>query len=166
MKMREIEICIGGLLILIVFFVGIAHKIAPQCQTIPQSEASGIPYTSTSRLRFGNTTLDVLIARSESEREKGLGDRVALPAEQGMLFIFPEPGIYPFWMKGMRFPLDIIWLAAPSTVVHVEKNVSPDTYPKIYASLSPADYVLEVNAGVVEKNGIKAGDRCTLQALN
>jgi uncharacterized protein len=85
------------------------------------------------------------IANSNTEREKGLGGRENLCAKCGMLFVFEKPDRYAFWMKDMRFPLDIIWLSG-DRVVFVAHNVSPDfsgvIEPEVFA-----DRVIEINAG-------------------
>lgn len=79
--------------------------------------------------------------------------------DQGMLFVFNAPDTVCFWMKDMRFSLDIIWLDAQKEVVHIEKNVSPETFPKTYCPDKPAQYVIELNAGEAARNHLVAGHR-------
>lgn len=102
--------------------------------------------------------LKVDIADNEQERSRGLSGRKSLGKNEGILFVFQTPDKYSFWMKDMRFPLDIIWIDENKKISAVSKNIFPETFP---ASFSPSDsvkYVLEVNAGWTEKNGVKAGD--------
>lgn len=106
-------------------------------------------------LRLGNAKIKVELAQSQGERGQGLGDRNSLPQNQGMLFIFETSDVYPFWMRDMKFPLDIIWLNEDYKVVYIEKNIKPESYPKTFQPLSPAKYVLEVNAGWANANNIK-----------
>ena len=87
-------------------------------------------------------------ADTDIKREKGLGERDALCKECGMLFVFDEPGQYAFWMKDMRFPLDIVWLSGDN-VVFVAHNVQPDFSGIIEPGVA-ADRVIEVNAGAAE----------------
>lgn len=97
------------------------------------------------------------IAQSSNEREKGLGNKKSLCADCAMLFIFPQKGEYSFWMKDMKFNLDIIWLYEEK-VAYIAKNVS---YKDPY-SINPgveADKVLEINAGLSDKYGISIGDK-------
>ena len=61
-------------------------------------------------------------------------------------------------MKDMLFPLDIIWISSDFHIVHIEKNLSAQTYPTIYYPNAPAEYVLEISAGESDKNNIKIGD--------
>lgn len=78
-----------------------------------------------------------------------------------MLFLYGKPDSYHFWMKGMAFPLDIVFIR-DSTIVSIARNVPPPNgdgdLPR-YASDEPADKVLEINAGLCDKYGIQEGDR-------
>jgi len=109
-------------------------------------------------LRIGETVLNVSIADSQSERQKGLSGRIGLAENEGMLFVFDKEGYYGFWMKEMNFPIDIAWLDKDKKITLIEKNVLPETYPKIFNPKSKNLYVLEIKAGFFEKFGIKIGD--------
>lgn len=102
--------------------------------------------------------LEVEIAASEQDRSRGLSGRPGLEPGTGMLFVFDVPAQYGFWMKDMNFPIDIIWISNDEKIVHIEKNVSPDSYPKIFTPNRPAKAVLEVSAGLSETLGLKIGD--------
>ncbi len=100
-------------------------------------------------------------ADNETELTKGLSGREKIPEDRGMLFIFPQEGILTFWMKDMKFPLDMIFLDSQFVIVDINENAQPcKTIQncKIYFSKKPAKYVLEVNAGIVKKNNLKTGD--------
>ncbi|MDB4984778.1 MAG: response regulator MprA [Patescibacteria group bacterium] len=115
-------------------------------------------------------TIHVRVADTDAERELGLSYFKKLPTDQGMLFVFDKPGIYPFWMKGMKFPLDMVWLkkAPDSTfapghfyeVVSITRNATPGSYPEgTFQSDAPADAVLEINANTAYRFGLVAGER-------
>lgn len=108
---------------------------------------------------IGNKTILVEIAKTLEVKTKGLSGREFLKKNQGMLFVYERPGFYSFWMKEMRFPIDIIWISENHEIIDVTKNISPDSFPKTFRSQKPAQYVLEVNAGFSDKNNIQAGDR-------
>lgn len=110
------------------------------------------------KLLVGGTSLQVEIAGTPARIEHGLSGRESLPGGQGMLFVFDRPGLHPFWMKDMHFPIDIVWIAAEKKVVGVTENVTPDTYPQTFWPSTPVRYVLEVNAGGLEEKQIKVGD--------
>ena len=73
--------------------------------------------------------------------------------------MFEKPEKEGFWMKDMKFSIDIIWIDENMSVIHIEKSLSPDTYPKVYYPESPAKYVLEVSAGQADSLGLKIGDK-------
>lgn len=114
-------------------------------------------------LWIGDTKLKVEIADSQGERGQGLGGRESLPQDQGMFFIFERPGKYPFWMRDMRFPLDIIWLDEYYNVADMAMDVKPDSYPSAFAPNKNALYVLEVNAGWTAANKVEIGSKAVLK---
>jgi uncharacterized membrane protein (UPF0127 family) len=89
--------------------------------------------------------------KSAEALQHGLSGRTSMPQDQGMLFIFDHSAKHCFWMKDMHFPLDILWMDGNKTVVHVETNVQPDSYPQSFCPDQNARYVLELNAGVAAK---------------
>ncbi len=111
---------------------------------------------------IGGRTIRVMIMATPVARAQGLSGTPSLKSDEGMLFVFPEEGMYAFWMKDMLFSIDILWISARGEVVHIEKGVSPDTYPTSFTSNVPAQYVLEVPAGFATTHGIKIGDYATL----
>lgn len=110
---------------------------------------------------FGKNCLHVELARTSEERAKGLMFRAHLAQGRGMLFIFSEDGLWDFWMKNTYMPLDIIWLNKDKSVVDVLENAGPaqGSHPPVYKGVFPARYVLEANAGFVQNQGIKIGDK-------
>jgi uncharacterized membrane protein (UPF0127 family) len=100
------------------------------------------------------------VALTADEQTKGLSIKDALRSNEGMLFPYETPRILSFWMKDMKFPIDIIWLSADKRVVHVEENLQPCS-PLLpcpsYAPDVPAQYVLETIAGFSSANGITVG---------
>lgn len=113
-------------------------------------------------LRINTTDVLVEVVKTDQDRSKGLGDRVTLDESTGMLFIFDEPKRWDFWMAGMRFGLDFIWIEN-NKVVDITENVQPphktDNNPVFVKPGTPVKYVLEVNEGWVKKNSIKVNDR-------
>ncbi len=114
---------------------------------------------------FGDGRLFLELATSTSTRERGLGLRDPLASDAAMLFVFPKDGSYAFWMKDMRFPIDIFWLNADARVVHIESSIAPSTYPAAFQSPTPARYVLETNAGYAEHHHIQIGTTLELKNI-
>lgn len=110
-------------------------------------------------ITIGSKKLFIKIADEPYEQTQGLSGKEYMAEDEGMIFIFEQSLIPAFWMKNMKFGLDIIWIDAENKIIGLEKNVSPDTYPKTFSPSSPIKYVLEVNADWSDKNQIKAGDK-------
>lgn len=112
------------------------------------------------------TTVAVRVAATEEERLKGLSGVEQLDSNAGMLFVFAEPGTYSMWMKGMKIPLDMVWLDQNGRVVYVAAKVPPPTVNEetlpTYTSEKPAQYVLELAAGTAETSGITDGATLTI----
>ena len=112
---------------------------------------------ATTTVRAPGGDIQVEIADTPTKRELGLSGRALLNSNTGMLFIFENPGSYFFWMKDMRFPIDIVWINVDREVVGIDSNISPDTYPKTFNSSEKVQFVLELNAGDASKFGIATG---------
>lgn len=115
---------------------------------------------------INKTAYNLILAKSDAEKIKGLSGRDKLATNQGMLFVFKDPGMYPFWMKNMKFPIDIIYISNDK-IVDIFKNAQPATEdPKTIVVVKPsenANYVLELNAGEATKNNMKKGDTVNLK---
>jgi uncharacterized membrane protein (UPF0127 family) len=111
----------------------------------------------------GQSTVVLGVADDPDERTDGLSRRNGLSPETGMLFVWDSEEIHTLWMKDMRFALDLVWLDADRTVVHIERDVQPqpgaaDSELVRYASQSPAKYAIELAAGEADRLGIRSGD--------
>ena len=119
-------------------------------------------------VRIDGLTVRAEMARTPEERGPGLGGRPSMPLDEGMLFIFESEGQHSFWMRGMLFPLDFIWISSDRTVVDIIVDVPvepgvPDGELPLYRSDQAVLYVLEVNAGVVREAGVQIGDAVTFE---
>lgn len=106
------------------------------------------------RIVLGDTSVTADIADTEALREQGLSGREPLTDEQGMLFVFPTDGTHSFWMKDMKFAIDMIWLSSEKRVVYIAANATPESFPASFTPTSPARYVLEVPAGWAARHGV------------
>lgn len=139
----------------------------------PQININDIQY-----VKIAGQYITVELALTEAEQAQGLSGRESLSENEGMLFVFSQPAKYFFWMKDMKFPLDIIWLAPSeggdreAKIVYIKKDArpaspklqrgEPELYPESYGPDENAKYVLEVVSGFSEKNDLKIGDRIML----
>jgi uncharacterized membrane protein (UPF0127 family) len=106
----------------------------------------------------GPHVFEVELARSPAEREKGLMFRRYMPKNRGMLFDFSSPEPATMWMENTYIPLDMLFIRADGTVARIETNTEPLSR-RVIAAGEPVLGVLELNGGVCDDLGIKAGDR-------
>ncbi len=154
-----------GALVALVGYIGSYAKTLKQSligqptQSIPNSSYS--PQNSTTpSVAVGNTLIPVEVTRDYASIQKGLSGRPYLDQNSGMLFIFPKASIYSFWMPDMNFPIDILWINN-GRVVDTDENMSnvfDPANPRYYRPSSPAQFVLEINAGFIRRNNIRIGD--------
>jgi hypothetical protein len=115
-------------------------------------------------------SFSIEIADTVSKQMQGLSGREKLNENEGMLFIFKDSSIRSFWMKGMNFPIDIIWIRE-GEIVEFSENLQPsgsllNAFKDSVSPSVPVNYVLEVAAGTVERFGIKAGDKISINSNN
>jgi len=103
------------------------------------------------------------IADTPAERALGLMHRESLAEDAGMLFVFPQESSLNFWMKNTLIPLDILYMDSSGVVVDIHTMVPqpgvPDSELRHYPSAAPAQYALEINAGLAELLGFAVGDQ-------
>ncbi|MFA5004494.1 MAG: DUF192 domain-containing protein [Candidatus Saccharimonadales bacterium] len=133
---------LGSLLIIVAVFALLAPSLFYQ--------------PSTAKLAVGNREISLEIASSDAARQKGLGGRDTLSKDKGMLFVFAQPAKQCFWMKDMRFSLDMVFLDAQKRVVSIYPDISPRTYPNNFCA-DNAQYVIEMTAGQAAALGLRAG---------
>jgi hypothetical protein len=106
---------------------------------------------------INNQKFQMEISKTGAEREEGLSGRNNLCKNCGMLFVFSEEGKHGFWMKEMKFDLDIAWISK-GKIVYIAKNVSRN-FKEIIIPETDADRVLELKAGTADELGIRVGDK-------
>jgi uncharacterized protein len=100
------------------------------------------------------------IAATDEQRTKGLSVKDSLAENEAMLFVLDNEGEHTFWMKNMKFPIDIIWIDTDKTVVHIEHNLQPCSSELFCPTYKPNDeslYVLETVGGFAERHDIVKG---------
>lgn len=130
----------------------------------PSTNPISVSSLATSIITISGVNVIVEIADTDAARAQGLSDRPALEKNQGMLFVFERADKHSFWMKDMRFPLDVIWFNDNWQVIDLTENISPPptaeqakNFLTIYQPRAPARYVLEVNAGFIARHDISMG---------
>lgn len=107
-------------------------------------------------------TIQIDIAATDAQRQRGLMDRRDLSLQEGMLFLFPAPDSQSFWMRNTYIPLDIMFVGADRRIVNIAKRTTPlsDDYIR---STGPAQYVVEVRGGFSDRFGIDESVRIRWQ---
>lgn len=155
--MKKMLLIIGALAIFLVSLVTILSIVnSGSKKALPQGEVV-----------IGGKEFKVDIADNMITRERGLSGRERLEDNEGMLFIFPYSGVQAFWMKDMKFALDMIWIQ-DDVIVGITENVPPPTDENIltlpsYPSPQSVNKVLEVNAGTASRVGLKVGDKVEIR---
>lgn len=113
-------------------------------------------------VEIGKIKLFSDIAITELQKQKGLAIKDSLNENQSMMFLFPSVNKQSFWMKDMRFPIDILWIDENDKIVHIEHSLSPcERWTLFCTSYQPDSnslYVLETVSGLTDKYDIKEGD--------
>jgi len=117
-----------------------------------QTVAQSLP---TVEIMVGEKQLLVEVADEAHERRVGLMYRTSLPENNGMIFLYNKEEIRSFWMKNTYIPLSIAYADKDGKIVHIADMVPKSTTP--VPSVYPAQYVLEVNKGWFDKNGVEVG---------
>jgi len=134
--------------------------VAASCDS-PERSTAG----ADCRITIRQQTIDAEVARSREEQVRGLSGRDSLAWGSGMLFPYEQPAFVSFWMKGMRFDIDIVWIRA-GRIVGVSERVprppDPESQPASVRPPELIDMVLEVPAGYARAHGWSRGDRVHL----
>jgi uncharacterized membrane protein (UPF0127 family) len=137
----------------------------------PQQTAPSPPPAPASGPRVvlpDGATIQVELASDDATRAQGLMYRDHMADDRGMLFLFPESGEYPFWMKNTLIPLDMVWIDDQRRIAHVASNVPPckaDPCPN-YPPNANAKYVLELAAGVAAKHHLANGQALRFEGMD
>ncbi|MGA2968058.1 MAG: DUF192 domain-containing protein [Candidatus Levyibacteriota bacterium] len=132
---------LGTLIILILVFLMLTY-LEPKA---PSAQINGHVFS-------------LYLAETSQEQEIGLAKYKSIAKDQGMIFLFNKSDYYSFWMKDMKFPIDIIFISGNKVVDVFQKvPVSPNENLPVYTTRTKADKVLEINAGLTKKYGIKIG---------
>jgi len=110
--------------------------------------------------KIGDKNYKLEVAQTIQQKARGLSYRLYLAKDQGMLFIFDQPGYHHFVMPNMNFPLDFVWIN-DDIVVDLTENVAKDIQGS-FSAKKRFDKVIELNAGEIEKNNVKVNDKLYL----
>src|SRR4029078_4474297 len=113
----------------------------------------------TSRVVVAGHPLKVELAVEEPQRLQGLMYRKSMAKEDGMLFIFDEPGYHSIWMKNTLIPLSVAFVDKDGVILNIA-DMEPLTLDSHQAA-GPTVYAIETNKGWFAGKNIKPGDKVT-----
>lgn len=109
------------------------------------------------RLHVGSHPIEAELAATPVTRDKGLMNRPLLPANRGMLFIFPKERTHCMWMRNTTIPLSVAFIDSRGAIVNIaEMPPATDDY---FCSDKPVRYALEMNQGWFREKGVAPGAR-------
>ena len=152
----------GAMVAVLLVVAGLVPAAAAQREPLPPWREPLPAARTTAEITVGDTPLTVDLAVTSSEQQLGLGYRNGLDDGTGMLFVFGDASERVFWMKGMRFCLDIVWIAGDE-IVGAAESACPDPDGTAdgdrarYPSEVPVTHVLEVPAGWLAEHGYGEG---------
>lgn len=135
-------------------------KATEEPSFVKEGELSFLDEGSTDTLMH----IAIEVADDNQQRSQGMMYRSSMADTTGMLFIFDSPNEQSFWMKNVKIPLDIMYVAADSTIFMIYKSVMPYS-DKSIPSEEEALYVVEVNGGFSNRYNIEEGDRITFKLM-
>lgn len=127
----------------------------------PASTPQPNPVTPFQSVQIGSVTIQAEVRRTEAEQALGLSWRPSIGEKEGMVFVYTSAQPVMYWMKGMQFPLDFIWVRNGKVVEVTEQVPPPTSQDPVVRTVTPTqqvDTVIEVNAGFVDKYAIRVGD--------
>lgn len=164
-KNRTLKYVTAAVIVVGILLIGsgliFAHK-SPNSSILKDNSANQANATSTEKIKINDAVVSAEVVDTEAAMELGLGGRNSLESGSGMWFVFSEESNYGFWMKDMKFSLDMIWFDKNLKVVGIKKDATPESYPQIFYPDSDALYVLEISAGFVENHKIKIDDQAEI----
>lgn len=103
--------------------------------------------------------IEIEIADTQDLRSQGLMHRTQLAENQGMLFVYPDQAVRGVWMKNTLLSLDVLFISSEGKIVSILSGLTPCTQDPcpIYTSTTVAGYMLEVNAGFVDRHQLRVG---------
>jgi uncharacterized membrane protein (UPF0127 family) len=111
-------------------------------------------YRPDSEVTLADKKFRTEIAASDEDRSRGLSGRKCIGENQAMLFEFSQPGKPCFWMKDMKFAIDIIWFDEAGSIVYAKEDARPDSYPETFCPQSDSVRVIELRQGTIDRLGL------------
>lgn len=163
---KQTKVFLFFLTLLFILFLGnylrVVLIVNKQQAALVESKAQAI--LKKQLLNIGQNKLNVEVAKSFLEQANGLSFREELGSD-GMLFILPREQKAGFWMKDMKFDIDIVWIN-DGKISEITHGVRADSYQKdkaVFYPSDPVDWVLELEVGKAQELGLEVGQLVILE---
>ncbi|HEX7389031.1 MAG TPA: DUF192 domain-containing protein [Acidiphilium sp.] len=153
------RVCAGAALAL--FSIGAASAAEPTVAQ-PKLPTEQLTIVNQHGKRF---TFTVEQATTPQQQETGLMFRKNVPADTGMLFVWPRPQISEMWMKNTLVPLDMVFIGPHGTIRHIANETVPESL-RVITSHVPVSATLELQGGITAKEDIDVGDKVIAPQFN
>ena len=164
--MLKLYVGIGFIIIAVSALMLILLLPDKKSETLPDSTSYVFQKHGTAAFydRDGNELcrFDIEIADTLEKQTVGLMYRDSLASNQAMLFPYDSEEERIFWMRNTYLPLDIIYISSDSTIVSINKNTTPFSEIGLQSN-GPAQFVLEVNAGISDRYALLPGYKFSYQ---
>jgi uncharacterized membrane protein (UPF0127 family) len=143
---KNLQFGLTGLVLVAVVAVALLTSGQPADKKTSQTASACGAYRTDRVISINGQAFNTEVASSSAAKDKGLSGRPCILPNQAMLFPFKNDGHYSFWMQGMKFPIDVIWITSGHKIAAVERDFQPSSYPERRGNKLPAQYVMEVKA--------------------
>lgn len=162
LEFKTLIVLLSLVLIAVPGFKLMSSEAIGQSDRTKSEELNSTSLPNQVQITINNVNLQADVALSSEEQTKGLSIKDSLKSNEGMIFPYESPQTLSFWMKDMKFPIDIIWIDSDKTIIHIENNLQPCSSEVLCPTYKPNDdsmYVLETVGGFAEKYDIVRGTR-------
>ena len=161
---------LGGAFIVSTVFLSGCATLSSTAATTSPTPTTDVEATVSSPIAVittnggGTVTVVLELAITPEQQARGLMFREHLEPNAGMLFIFGYDAPHGFWMRNTLIPLDVLYISYDGAVVHIRQQAQPQD-ETIYIPPAPCRYVLEVNGGFCDREGVADGSQVTFVGL-
>ena len=165
---KDLAVIAGLVLVIVVFIIFGRGFSTGQFLTQNATESAQVQTKESTQVTVKDLVIKVKIADEPKEQQTGLADNSSLALDEGMMFVFDQSKRNTFWMKDMKFAIDIIWIDDQKKIVDIAPNVPPEPNKgekelTRYKPKSDAKYVLEINAGLSALHNLQIGDQVAFE---
>lgn len=160
LRLNKNRLSLLGILLVLIVIVILAIIFGGSSSPVATKSKDCGPYRNDRTVTINGNSFKAEAPDNQTAFDKGLGGRPCILPDEAMIFPFTQPGQYVFWMKDMKFPIDMIWINSNHQVVQDFANVQPSSYPtKKFANPKtlPAQFVLEIQANRSKQMRVSLG---------